>query len=210
MTRLYPSLSARITMDSVFMLRVMRTLCFIFALVLVSCTRIEQTRSEGAFVNQGDRVLIATLFEDSMIKTEMMIVDILEKIGISVWVRGGLIGSVVVKRDQAELAISCLKSAPEIKGLKIRIGFDCWKPRPKIEGHVVEVYPKTNTALISVGKIEGVHAGFEFSVYRGQDYVGELIVIRVEPSRSECRMLEDASRGTIQVGDPVSAYIWNY
>ena len=163
-----------------------------------------------ALIDEDDLVYIAVWFEDK-IEVSTMIMNILEKNEINVSISGKTVNSAKVKRDQAQIAISCLKEAQELRGRNVRIGYNCWRPPQKVEGSVVEVNTKSKTALISVGETEEVQGGSEFTVYRCKlrKYVGELTVIRMEPSRLQCRILkEDYWNGPIQAGDNVTGYIW--
>jgi hypothetical protein len=79
---------------------------------------------------------------------------------------------------------------------------------PKIDGQVVGVSQKMNLIVINVGEDDGVRVGFEFTVYRGKNYVGKAIVEKVFPRQSACRVLLDKTKGKIQAGDKVSTQVY--
>jgi len=76
-------------------------------------------------------------------------------------------------------------------------------PVPAIDGNVVAV--KADVApplvLLSVGTDERVERGFHFSIYRGSQFIGKVIVERVLRDGAGCRVLFTADGQTIQPGD---------
>jgi hypothetical protein len=79
---------------------------------------------------------------------------------------------------------------------------------PKIVGRVAGVSNKVNLVVISVGEEDGVRVGFEFTVYRGNEYVGKLIAEKVYPRQSACRVLKDMTKKKIKEGDRVSTHVY--
>lgn len=69
-----------------------------------------------------------------------------------------------------------------------------------IRGHIEELRGKL--ATISVGAADGVREGMTFVVYRGQQYLGDLVIAHVEPNRStgDLTIVE----GEVAVGDRVA------
>jgi len=78
---------------------------------------------------------------------------------------------------------------------------------PAIRGQVQEIRGKL--ATISVGQADGVKEGMTFIVYRGDTYLGDLVVTSVEPKRAigDLTIVE----GEVRVGDRVaeeSVFAW--
>jgi uncharacterized protein (DUF3084 family) len=59
---------------------------------------------------------------------------------------------------------------------------------PAIEGRVNAVGPNASFVVLSVGEKEGVRIGFPFDVYRGSEYVGQVVVDAVLPESSTARV----------------------
>jgi hypothetical protein len=79
---------------------------------------------------------------------------------------------------------------------------------PKIDGTVVGTSDKVNLVVVSAGEEDGVRVGFEFTVYRGSEYVGKLIVEKTFPRQAACRILAEMTRGKITKGDRVSTQVY--
>ena len=73
-----------------------------------------------------------------------------------------------------------------------------------IYGKVQRVDPKFGIVVISVGEDDGVEAGMEFTVYRGEGYVGRVVVTEVDKELSVARVDKSVSE-QVKVGDNVSA-----
>lgn len=76
-------------------------------------------------------------------------------------------------------------------------------PVPAIDGRVLAVKTDVKPALVllSVGADEKVEAGFRFSVYRGNKFVGKVVVERVLRDSAGCRVLFTAEGESVQSGD---------
>jgi hypothetical protein len=76
-------------------------------------------------------------------------------------------------------------------------------PVPAIDGNVVAVKTDVNPPLVllSVGTDDKVERGFHFSIYRGSQFVGKVIVERVLRDGAGCRVLFTADGQNIQPGD---------
>lgn len=76
-------------------------------------------------------------------------------------------------------------------------------PVPAIDGNVVAV--KTDVSpplvLLSVGQDDKVERGFHFSIYRGSQFIGKVVVERVLRDSAGCRVLFTADGQQIQAGD---------
>lgn len=56
-------------------------------------------------------------------------------------------------------------------------------------------------ALLSAGSDDGVQAGYRFSIYRGSQFIGKVVVEKVLRDSSGCRVLFTAYAKEIQAGD---------
>jgi hypothetical protein len=76
-------------------------------------------------------------------------------------------------------------------------------PVPAIDGQVVAVKSDVSPPLVllSVGSDDHVERGFHFSIYRGSQFVGKVIVERVLKDSAGCRVLFTADGQQIQPGD---------
>lgn len=94
----------------------------------------------------------------------------------------------------------------QIKGLPPEVKLDTIGARP-VDGVVQAVSAKMNLLIISVGKDEGVAVGNEMTVYRGDKFVGKVVVEKVDRDWSSAKSLEEFEQDHIQVGDKVSSRI---
>lgn len=76
-------------------------------------------------------------------------------------------------------------------------------PTPPVDGIVMAVKTDIdpNLVLLSVGADDNVQVGFVFTVYRGGTFVGQVIVDRVLPDVSACRVMFTAEGQSIREGD---------
>jgi predicted nucleic acid-binding Zn-ribbon protein len=76
-------------------------------------------------------------------------------------------------------------------------------PVPAIDAKVAAVKADVNPALVllSVGSDDKVEKGFHFSVYRGAEFVGKVVVEKVLKDSCGCRVLFTKDGATIQAGD---------
>ena len=76
-------------------------------------------------------------------------------------------------------------------------------PVPAIDARVTSVKDDVSPALVllSVGSDDKVEKGFHFSVYRGSEFVGKVIVEKVLKDSSGCRVLFTKEGSRIQAGD---------
>jgi hypothetical protein len=72
---------------------------------------------------------------------------------------------------------------------------------PRISAEVTSVNPEANIVMLSAGRDDGARVGFEFTVHRGSEYVGKVIVKRVEADRCSGESKRPLERMPILVGD---------
>lgn len=84
--------------------------------------------------------------------------------------------------------------------LKIRIP-EAIMGAPAIAGKVVGVSDKYNLVMLNVGEHDQVKEGYEFTVYRGKDYVAKVKVDKVYPDMCACYSLEEYQKDKIRQGD---------
>jgi hypothetical protein len=76
-------------------------------------------------------------------------------------------------------------------------------PMPAIDARVTAVKNDVNPnlVLLSVGSDDKVEKGFHFSIYRGSEFVGKVVVEKVLAGSCGCRVLFTKEGQTIQQGD---------
>ncbi|MBI3726341.1 hypothetical protein HY251_20640 [bacterium] len=76
-------------------------------------------------------------------------------------------------------------------------------PMPAIDAKVAAVKSDVQPALVllSVGSDDKVEKGFQFSIYRGSEFVGKVVVEKVLKDSSGCRVLFTKEGQTVQAGD---------
>lgn len=76
-------------------------------------------------------------------------------------------------------------------------------PVPAIDGTVVAVKTDVDPPLVllSVGANEKVERGYQFSIYRANQFVGKVVVEKVLNNGAGCRLLFTAEGATVQAGD---------
>lgn len=76
-------------------------------------------------------------------------------------------------------------------------------PAPPIDAKVLFVSEDTDPAVctISVGDSSGVKAGYTFVVYRGKEFIGQVLVERVLENMAHCRVLFLKGGARLQQGD---------
>ena len=72
---------------------------------------------------------------------------------------------------------------------------------PALTAKVSAVDEKLNIVVLSIGKDEGVKPGYEFTVYRGDKYVGKVVVDDVAKDHCSGYSKKELQQGPIQVGD---------
>ena len=75
------------------------------------------------------------------------------------------------------------------------------EPVPTIEGTVTAVDKELGLMILSVGSDDKVEMGYEFTVYRGERYVGKVVVERVLSDMCGARVTHLDKGAEIQAGD---------
>lgn len=73
-----------------------------------------------------------------------------------------------------------------------------------VDGQVQAVDNAMDIYVISIGKTDKVAVGFEFVVYRGNDYVSTIVVDQVFAQHASCKTKSGMKKRDIQAGDKVS------
>lgn len=80
-------------------------------------------------------------------------------------------------------------------------------PAKPVDGFVTVTSPSLPIVMLSVGKDDGVEVGYQFTVYRGNRFIGRVTVEQVYKDACAGRILSDMTVGKIQKGDKVSTRI---
>ena len=76
-----------------------------------------------------------------------------------------------------------------------------------IDGRVLEVDPTNNVVVISVGKDQGVGLGYSFTVYRADEYIGEIKVEQLQNDLAGAAPVAGTLKSEIRKGDNVTTRI---
>jgi len=76
-----------------------------------------------------------------------------------------------------------------------------WTDVPPIDAKVSGVNVENNIVALSAGKDDGVKPGFEFTIYRGDEYVGRVIVDDVQEEHCTGYSKRELEAKPIEVGD---------
>ena len=76
-----------------------------------------------------------------------------------------------------------------------------WINVPALTAKVSAVDEKFNIVILSIGRDDGVKPGYEFTVYRGDKYVGKVIVDDVQKDHCSGYSRKELQSGEMQVGD---------
>jgi hypothetical protein len=85
-----------------------------------------------------------------------------------------------------------------------------WRPQwvlPEIDTEVVAVDGDANVVRIAAGSRDGVVLGLGFTVYRGGEYVGKLVIEEVGKTASRGYMVPEVSKEMPRVGDRASTVL---
>lgn len=74
---------------------------------------------------------------------------------------------------------------------------------PKVEGIVIAIDGK-DLVEISLGSDDGLKTGHTMEVYRGNTYLGRVVIKKTEPDRSVGQIMKELKRGPIKKGDNVT------
>lgn len=75
--------------------------------------------------------------------------------------------------------------------------------QPDFLGQIIAVAPEGDLAIISLGAEDGVKRGHRLTVSRGNSFVGELEITRVEAKQAAGRISKAFAKGKVQRGDRV-------
>jgi TolA-binding protein len=75
---------------------------------------------------------------------------------------------------------------------------------PKLDGKVTGVDNDLNIVLLSIGRDDDVKPGFTFTVYRGNEYVGKIMIDKVEKDYASGYSMKELQKHPIEVGDDVT------
>ncbi|GEM_PF-2792563 len=78
---------------------------------------------------------------------------------------------------------------------------------PQINGAIVGVSDKVNLVVINVGEEDGVRVGFAFTIYRGNSYVGKMVVEKVYPRQAAGRVMLEMTKSNVRQGDRVKTRV---
>ena len=93
------------------------------------------------------------------------------------------------------------------KGWLDRVGIDMHAPvdnsAPTVDGKVVSIGAK-NLMEISIGADDGLKRGHTLEVFRGNSYLGRVVVKETWPDRAVVEIIPEFRKGIIKVGDSVA------
>jgi hypothetical protein len=72
---------------------------------------------------------------------------------------------------------------------------------PPIYAKVTSVSEEGHAAILSVGSDDNVKVGYEFTISRGDEYVGKVVIFRVERDLSFGYSKKEVERLPIKAGD---------
>jgi hypothetical protein len=111
----------------------------------------------------------------------------------------------LLQRTQKEL----LESKQLLRAVKNRIGNEGFSTlvtetvKP-LDGYVTATSPSVNIVMISIGSDDGVAVGHKFTVYRGDKYVGKVVVEKVFKDAAAARISSEMTVTSVLKGDKVS------
>lgn len=111
----------------------------------------------------------------------------------------------MLKRSRRELWESkqIIRSV-EGSGISIR---NIISKAPDLEGQIVQVSAVVPIVMLSIGNDEKVQKGYQFTVYRGNRYIGQVVVEEVYPDMSAARIIKNMTKSAIKIGDKVTTKI---
>jgi len=110
--------------------------------------------------------------------------------------------------DELDYAIEfkekCKAVYPDIHDELIRTESKDLVTKVTIRGKATAVDAKLGLVVINAGQRQGVTKGISFIVFRGETYVGKIIVDEIFPDVSACRYDRDHMQRDVEVGDDVT------
>lgn len=113
-----------------------------------------------------------------------------------------------VEQDRLkERADQLVEQTARMKRVLTANGIDEFAPvdgvPPRLDGYITAV-SDTNMVEISVGSDDGINRGNTLDVFRGDTYLGRIIIRQTEPDRAVGEIMREYRRGLIKKGDYVS------
>jgi cell division protein FtsB len=116
-----------------------------------------------------------------------------------------------LKKRHVKLAMENQQLKYTIRAVQERTGLVIdtpdWK-MPPINGQIVGVSNKANIVVINRGEDDNVRIGFQFTIYRGKEYVAKMVIEKVYPNQAAGRVIEMSRRDKVLVGDKVATRIY--
>ncbi len=110
------------------------------------------------------------------------------------------------RRDQLALQITNLERVMRAHGLTVNTPTTN-KP-PALDGYVTQVSTKNASLLeISLGSDDGIRVGHELVVFRDKNYLGRIVIRKVDDNRAVAEVIKDTRRGSIRKNDNVTTRI---
>lgn len=108
-----------------------------------------------------------------------------------------------VKANQKALDQQLVLEELKRQGIPVTSVVGNFPPPPPIRGKVagVDASVQPSLVLLTVGADDGVKRGYTFTVYRGSQFVGKVLVSRLMADSCGCRVLFTAPGQSIQQGD---------
>ncbi len=119
-------------------------------------------------------------------------------------------GELADKEKQLQLAGKELLEARQIiravreAGINIPSLFKKSKP---LDGTIIAVSNEVPLVMISLGTDEGVEKGYQFTVYRGSQFIGQIVVEEVYKDMSAARVVKQMTVKSVQKGDSITTRI---
>jgi len=80
-------------------------------------------------------------------------------------------------------------------------------PMPDITGKVLYTEPGSDLVIVNVGTADQVRKNFEFTIYRGNQYIGKLRITNVEKDQAAGKVINMEKSQTIERGDSVGTQV---
>ncbi len=80
-------------------------------------------------------------------------------------------------------------------------------PEP-IRAKVIAPRPDAKLVMLSVGSDDGVKKGYRFTVYRNDQYIGKVEVVKVFNDMCSAKVLKPWTKGRIREGDEVATRVY--
>ena len=107
-----------------------------------------------------------------------------------------------IEKQMTAVAKELESSKVQLQAYKDKFGaLSEWISVPALAAKVAAVDEKVNIVILSIGSDDNVKVGYEFTVYRGNKYVGKVVVEDVQKDHCSGYSKKDLQSGEIQVGD---------